>query len=90
MTAIETRDRALNVKEAAEYLRTEMQMTHITYEIVRRMADQKRLPFFKIGATRVIFAGKLREYIARQQTEAERAVSRAADTKARRPRPKRR
>ena len=90
MSAAETRDRALNVKEAAEYLRSELQMTHITDRQVQRLADERKLPFFKVGRTRVILATKLREYISRQQTEAERQVQRAADTKARRPRPPRR
>jgi len=90
MSAAETRERALTVKEAAEYLRTELQMTHITERMVDHFAQNKKLPFFKLGRTRVILAGKLREYIARAQAEAEREVQRAADTKARRPRSRRR
>ena len=86
MSAAEMRDRALNIKEAADYLRSELQMTHITDRMVLRFADEKKLPFFKIGRTRVILAGKLREYIARAQAEAERQVLRTADTKVRRAR----
>lgn len=90
MSAVETHDHALTIKDAAEYLRSELRMAHITDRMVLRMADEKKLPFFKIGKTRVILAGKLREHIARQQAEAERQVQRAADTKARRSRPTRR
>lgn len=90
MSAVANEDRLFDIKGAATFLRDELNLRHVTEKMVRHMADRTTLPFFKMGRTRVIYESKLRAWLARQQAEAERAVSRAAEAKSRRPRPPRR
>ena len=86
MSAAEQIEPRFNIKEAAEFLQKECGIGHMNYHVVRRLADAKRLPFRKIGGTRIIKRSSLIKWLDEQQVEADRESARAADARTRRPR----
>lgn len=83
MSAAEHRERTLDVTQAARFLREKLGMSDITPRTVDQLARDRKLPFFKVGRSRMIFEQKLVEYMRRLQTEAERESARKSDARKR-------